>query len=187
MSSGNVEETSPTPPPIYRELSASIQDQLNIIVASTTFANDATLETAFGQVKQLAKLILEALNAVPQWRADDLEEQLATAMRINNRFATIEGPTQGKADRIPGPHIFEGTREGLEGFIVQLRIELFSDPTHYPTPALRMGYSFNRLAGHTQAQVLPFVQNGNFLWNDSDDIMRILENAFRDPDLAATT
>jgi len=186
MSSGNVEETSPTPPPIYRELSATIQDQLNIIVASATFANDATLETAFGHVKQLAKLILDAPNAVPQWHADDLEEQLATAMRINNRLATLEGPTQGKADRIPDPPVFEGTREGLEGFIAQLRIKLFSDPFRYPTPALRMGYTFNRLAGRAQAQVLPFVQNGNFLLNDSDDIIHILENAFGDPNPAAT-
>jgi len=57
MPSGNVEETSPPSPPIYRELSATIQAQLNIIVASTTFADDATLEGAFGHVKQLAKLI----------------------------------------------------------------------------------------------------------------------------------
>jgi len=122
MSSGNVEETSPPPPPIYRELSATIQAQLNIIVASTTFADDATLEGAFGHVKQLAKLILDAPNAVPQWWADDLEEQLATAMRINNRLATLEGPTQGKANRIPDPPVFEGTHEGLEGFVAQLWI-----------------------------------------------------------------
>jgi len=49
-----------------------------------------------------------------------------------------------------------------------------------------MGYTFNHLAGRAQAQVLPFVQNGTFLLNDSDDIIRILENAFGDPDLAAT-
>jgi len=93
MPSGNVEETSPPPPPIYRELSATIQAQLNIIVASTTFADDATLEGAFGHVKQLAKLILVVPNAIPQWRADDLEEQLATTMHINNCLATLEGPT----------------------------------------------------------------------------------------------
>jgi len=135
----------------------------------------------------LAKLILDAPGAVPQWRADDLEEQLATAMRINNRLATLEGPTQGKADRIPDPPVFEGTHEGLEGFVAQLRIKLFSHPSHYPTPALRMGYTFNRLAGGAQAQVLPFVQNGTFLLSDSDDIIRILENTFGDPDPAATT
>jgi len=49
-----------------------------------------------------------------------------------------------------------------------------------------MGYTFNRLAGRAQAQVLPFVQNGTFLLNDSDDMIRILENAFGDSDPAAT-
>jgi len=49
-----------------------------------------------------------------------------------------------------------------------------------------MGYAFNRLGGHAQAQILPFVQNGKFLLQDSDDVIRILENAFADPDPAAT-
>jgi hypothetical protein len=49
-----------------------------------------------------------------------------------------------------------------------------------------MGYAFNRLEGRAQAQVLPFVQNGAFQLNDSDDIIRILEAAFGDPDPAAT-
>ena len=98
MPSGNIEETSRPPPLIYRELSATIQTQLNIIVTSTTFADDVTLEGAFAHVKQLAKLILNALNAIPQWRTDDLEEQLATTMHINNCLATLKGPTQGKAD-----------------------------------------------------------------------------------------
>jgi len=184
--SGNVEETSPPPPPIYRELSATVQSQLNIIVASTTFTNNVTLEGAFGHIKELAKLILDAPNAVSQWHADDLGEQLATAMRINNRLATLEDHTQGKANRISDPSVFKGTCEGLKGFIAQLQIKLFSDPSRYRTLALRMDYTFNCLAGCTQAQVLPFVQNGTFLLNDSDNIICILENVFGAPDPAAT-
>jgi len=49
-----------------------------------------------------------------------------------------------------------------------------------------MGYAFNRLEGRTQAQILPFIQNGAFQLNDSNDIIRILEAAFGDPDPAAT-
>ena len=49
-----------------------------------------------------------------------------------------------------------------------------------------MGYTFNRLAGRVQAQVLPFVQNATFLLSDFDDIIRIPENAFGDPDPATT-
>ena len=67
-----------------------------------------------------------------------------------------------------------------------MRIKLFSDPSRFPTPALRMGYTFNRLEGRAKAQILPFVQNGAFHLRDSDDIIRILEAAFGDPDSAAT-
>jgi hypothetical protein len=49
-----------------------------------------------------------------------------------------------------------------------------------------MGYTFNRLEGRAQAQILPFVQNGAFQLNDSYDIIRILEAAFGDPNPAAT-
>jgi hypothetical protein len=95
-------------------------------------------------------------------------------------------PQQPRAERVPDPATFDGTRENLKGFVAQLRIKLFSDPTRFPTPALRMGYTFNRLEGCAQAQVLPFVQNGAFQLNDLDDIIRILEAAFGDPDPVAT-
>ena len=67
-----------------------------------------------------------------------------------------------------------------------MRIKLFSDPSRFPTPALRMGYTFNRLEGRAQAQILPFVQNGAFQRGDSDDIIQILEATFGDPDPTAT-
>jgi len=49
-----------------------------------------------------------------------------------------------------------------------------------------MGYAFNRLEGRALAQILPFVQNGAFQLNDSDNIICILKAAFGDPDPAAT-
>lgn len=186
MSTNNTETAEPEIPPIHRELSAEIQNQLNLIVASDNFTMEATLQSAFTGIKNLALSILGAPAAIPQWRADDLEEQLAAARRAIDRLATLEGPPQSRADRVPDPPVFDGTRENLEGFVAQLRIKLFSDPSRYPTPALRMGYAFNRLGGRAQAQILPFVTNGTFRLNDLDDIIRILENAFGDPDPAAT-
>lgn len=177
---------TPALPPIYRELSDEIQKKLNLIIGSTSFAAQATFESAFEEVQQLAKKIMDAPCAIPQWHVDNLEEQLADARRISSRLAALEGPAQNRADRVPDPPIFEGSRENLEGFIAQLRIKLFSDPSRFPTPDLRMGYAFNRLGGRAQAQILPFVKDGKFLLQDSDEIIRILVNAFGDPDPAAT-
>jgi len=150
-------------PPICRELSEEIKKKLDLIVGSTSFGSEATLESAFLEVRSLAKAILNAPTTVPQWHADDLEEQLAASRRVVDRLATLEGLPPNRADRVPDPPIFEGSRQNLEGFVAQLRIKLFNDPSRFPTPALRMGYAFNRLGGRVQAQILPFVQSGNFL------------------------
>jgi hypothetical protein len=184
----NIPEPEPQLPPIYREIAAPLLEQMRQIVLNEAFAPDATLQTAYNQVRTLVEAILNSQEASPTWRTDDLEEQLAAARRVINRLATLEGQPQPqrRAERVPDPATFDGTRENLEGFVAQLRIKLFSDPTRFPTPALRMGYAFNRLEGRAQAQVLPFVQNGAFQLDDSDDIIRILEAAFGDPDPAAT-
>jgi len=179
-------QTAAPSPLIYRKLSEAIKKKLDLIVGSTSFAPEATFESVFLEVQSLAKAILDALTTVPQWHADDLEEKLAALTRVVNHLAMMEGTPPNRADRVPDPPIFEGNRENLEGFVAQLHIKLFSDPSRFPTPALRMGYAFNGLGGRVQAQILPFVQSGKFLLGDLDNIIRILKNAFGNPDLAAT-
>jgi hypothetical protein len=98
MSTNNTETAEPEIPPIHRELSAEIQNQLNLIVASDNFTMEATLQSAFTGIKNLALSILGAPAAIPQWRADDLEEQLAAARHAIDRLATLEGPPQSRAD-----------------------------------------------------------------------------------------
>jgi hypothetical protein len=49
-----------------------------------------------------------------------------------------------------------------------------------------MAYTFNRLQGRVQAQVLPFIKGETIELKDAEDIIRILQNAFGDPDPVAT-
>ena len=86
---------------------------------------------------------------------------------------------------MPDPAMFDGTRDKLERFVAQIRAKLYSDAARFPTSALRMAYTFNRLEGYVQSQILPFTQNDTTL-ADANDIVRILEAAFGDPDPAAT-
>jgi len=89
--------------------------------------------------------------------------------------------------KIPDPPVYDRNREKFEGFIALLRLKLFSDPTLFPTPALRMAYAFNRLEGHAQAQILPYIQaSATFSLSDVEDIIRLLNNAFGDQDPLAT-
>ena len=184
MSTNN--EPEPEQPPFCREIPAALEEQLRRIALNEAFAPEATLQTAYDQVRTLAMAILNSPEAAPTWRLDDAEEQLAAARRVSNRLATLEGPPRPRTERVSDPPTFDGSREKLEGFVAVLRIKLFSDPSRFPTPALRMGYTFNRLEGRAQAQILPFVQNRTFQLDDSDDIIRILKAAFSNPDPAAT-
>jgi hypothetical protein len=171
---------------ICLEISASLHESLRLILNSSAFSETTTLPSAFADVKQLVKEILDAPAAYPVWRVDDLEEQLASSRRIADRLAGADTPNRNRGDKISDPTIYEGNHDTLEGFIAQTRLKLFSDPTRFPTPTIRMAYTFNRLQGRAQAQVLPFIKGETIELKDTEDIIRILQNAFGDPDPVAT-
>ena len=181
------ESSEATAQPAHIEVSPALLAKLHTIANSEAFAANATLESAFAHVKELVMEILKAPAACPAWRIDDLEEQLASSRRIADRLASGNfTPNHGRGDKIPDPPIYDGNRDALEGFVAQLRLKLFSDTTRFPTPAVRMAYTFNRLQGRAQAQVLPFIKGDTIDLKDADDIIQILHNAFGDPDPAAT-
>ena len=179
------EETPQLPPAICLEISAELHAKLLVISTSGAFAADATLPSAFAHVKQLVKDILKAPATYHSWRIDDLEGQLALSRRIADRLASGNAPGN-RGDKISDPPMYDGNREALEGFVAQLRLKLFSDPTRFPTPAIQMAYIFNRLQGRAQAQVLPFIKGETIDLKDAEDIIQILHNAFGNPDLVAT-
>jgi len=49
-----------------------------------------------------------------------------------------------------------------------------------------MAYTFNRLQGRIQGQVLPFIKGETIELEDAEDIIWILHNAFSDSDSIAT-
>jgi len=171
-------------PPVYREISADLQSKINLLLHSEAVIADSA---AFAQIKKLLQAIVDAPSASPSWQVDNLQKQLAASRRTVNALSTLQGtsnPTRG--DKIPDPPKFSGTRDELDGFLAQLHLKLFSDESCFPTPSLRMAYTFNRLEGRAQEQVLPYVQNNQINLTDTEDIIQILKNTFGDPDPAAT-
>ena len=55
-----------------------------------------------------------------------------------------------------------------------------------PTPALRTAYAFNRLEDRALEQILPYVSEAGIALSDVDELIQVLQNAFADPDAAAT-
>jgi len=58
---------------ICLEISANLHEKLSFISNSSVFSENVTLPSAFADVKQLVKEILDTLAAYPVWHIDDLE------------------------------------------------------------------------------------------------------------------
>jgi len=162
-----------------QEIPADLVAQLESIACNDYFAPEASLETAYEQLHTLGQAILNGNEPTNTETPPTIGVPTGTGMP-----ATMPICCSGK---IPDPPVFDGNRKKIEEFIAQLRLKLFSDPTLFPTPALRMAYAFNRLEGHVQAQILSYIQAGaTFSLPDVEDIIRVLNNAFGDPDPLAT-
>jgi len=166
-------------PPIKREIPADLVAQLESIACNNSFAPEATLETAYEQLHTLAQAILNG--------KESTTTETPTTTDVPTGTGTPATLPPRRSGKIPDPPVFDGNREKIEGFTAQLRLKLFSDPTLFPTPALRMAYAFNRLEGRAQAQILPYIQAGaTFSLSDVEDVICVLNNAFGDPDPLAT-
>jgi len=171
--------------PISREIPADLVAQLESIACNDSFAPEATLETVYEQLHTLAQAILNGNEPTTTNTPPTTGTSTTTNLPIITGTPAML-PTR-RSGKIPYPPMFDGNHEKIEGFIAQLRLKLFSDPTLFPTPALRMAYTFNRLQGRAQAQILPYIQAGaTFSLSNVEDIIHVLNNAFGDPDPLAT-
>ena len=93
MSTNNIPEPESKPqlPPIYREIPTPLLEQIRQIMLNEALAPNATLQTAYNQVRTLVEAILNSQEGSPTWQTDDLEEQLTAARRAIDRLATVEG------------------------------------------------------------------------------------------------
>jgi len=132
-----------------REIPADLIAQLESIACNDSFAPEATLQTAYEQLHMLAQAILNGKEPTMTETPTTTDVSTGTGMP-----ATLPPRHSGN---IPDPPVFDGNHEKIEGFITQLRLKLFSDPTLFPTPALWMAYAFNRVEGCAQAQILPYI------------------------------
>jgi len=166
-------------PPISREIPTDIIAQLESIVCNDSFAPKATLQTAYEQLHTLAQAILNGKQPTTT--------EIPTTTDVPTGTGTPTTLPPRHSGKIPDPPVFDGNHEKIVGFIAQLQLKVFSDPTLFPTPALRMAYAFNRPEGRAQVQILRYIQAGaTFSLSDIEDIIRVLNNAFGDPDPLAT-
>lgn len=85
------------------------------------------------------------------------------------------------SERLPDPEKFEGDRKDLRRFISQIHEKMKVNHDRFPTAQSRMTYVTNRLKGQPYAQILPYIKDGECQLSDYNEVLRILDRAFGDP------
>ena len=84
--------------------------------------------------------------------------------------------------RIPDPDKFVGDSKDLNRFVSQVYQKLTVNRDRFRTSQERMTYVTSRLSGNAYAQIAPHITRGNHDFTDFEEILRLLEVAFGDPD-----
>lgn len=110
------------------------------------------------------------------------ENAPAHATRASTTPATAPSEPPRLSERIPDPDKFLGDSKDLNRFVSQVYQKLTVNRDRFRTPQERMTYVTSRLSGNAYAQIAPHITLGNHDFVDFEEILRLLETAFGDPD-----
>jgi hypothetical protein len=141
---------------------------------------------------QITKLEIEKENAIrtklptvttptPVSIPISAEPVLAPGMGTDSIATPPASEATHRSERLPDPEKFEGKRADLRRFVSQIHEKMAVNRDRYPSARSRMAYVTNRLTGIAYAQILPYVKKGICQLQDYEDILKILEGAFGDP------
>lgn len=164
----------------------------------STFNVDAFLAKRHSNSAEiLGKMVKMAISLLGNPRIDAteilarntrLEAELENERANVTAFRSLQvapPPAIGRATA-PDPELFDGNRDKLKSFISHLSIKLRNDAHQYPTPQHQLGYAVGFLRGPAFTQIEPLVKVDRIDLPDVAALVRILENAFGDPDREAT-
>ena len=115
---------------------------------------------------------------------EDLARERATIANLN-RMMTLMDPQarpQPQLTKIPDPDKYDGDRETLPNFLLQLRLKA---PT-LPDEQSRLRYAISLLKDRALSQIRPHVRSGRIELDNLEALISKLEAAFGDPDRTAT-
>ncbi len=113
---------------------------------------------------------------------DAAENAPAHATRAPTTPAPAPREPPRLSERIPDPDKFVGDSKDLNRFVSQVYQKLTVNRDRFRTPQERMTYVTSRLSGNAYAQIAPHIALGNHDFTDFEEILRLLEIAFGDPD-----
>ena len=102
-----------------------------------------------------------------------------------------KGTSDHRSDKIPDPAIFDGTKAKLREFATKLRLKMIGNADRFPTSHEKLVYAANRLERTAMDQMMPYItvdegKQTRIDLESYEDLIRILEGAFGDPNKKVT-
>lgn len=141
------------------------------------------------QIRDLQEQLQEAQQnvTIAEGVATELRCQLTQARSIQATLAATaalpaDSPSLYSSARMPDPDRYDGNRESLRNFLLQIRLKVatLSDDQS------KLRYTISLLKGPALDQVAAFVRNDRIDLANFESLVQILETAFGDPDRKAT-
>jgi hypothetical protein len=185
---------------LRHDISVALQELSKIEVDTS---DPQRVEEVMQQIRSLAIQILESPRSQLQAERDeairnldDVQKALEDQKQIALALARlgVPSPTGAEGSSVARPKLaeltdppkFGGNRKDLRTFIAQLRLKLHGNTQSFPTMQHRLSYAVGRLEGVAFEQILPYIENNAVNLDDIDALIKILEDAFGDPDQVAT-
>lgn len=130
------------------------------------------------QGERIQQLVGE-LNAYRQMNADLLIAKLPADP------SPATEPTR-RTPTLPDPEKFDGSRDQLRQFLMQLRLKFEMNSDHFANEKQKIAYTASRLTGNALGQILPQIQQDNMGFESAKELIDILTAAFDDPDRSGT-
>lgn len=141
------------------------------------------------QIRDIQERLREAQEnvSIAEGVATELRIQLTQSRAIQAALTSATSSASGSSFepasvRIPDPDKYDGNKDQLRNFILQIRLKTSS----LLDDQAKLRYTISLLKGAALDQVAAFVQNDRINIDNLDMLIKILETAFGDPDRKAT-
>lgn len=162
------------------EFMNNVESALNIMLPLERIPEPILANHEIRNLQQQAEEAEQNLT-VAETVTTELRHQLGEARAIQMTLAGTR-PIEVSAMKISDPDKFDGNRDHLRNFLLQIRLKAGM----LPDDQTRLRYAISLLKGPALDQVAAYIQNDRIDLSNLDQLTRILETAFGDPDRKST-
>lgn len=136
-------------------------------------------------------LLNKANNEINELKADLAQlttenRRLTQSLDLALAAATVNPRTAQRQQQIDSPDKFTGDRKTYGTFKAQIRTKLVADEGMFRNEQHKMLFITNLLGGNAHKMIYPYLKNDRIDFDTIDDLWKVLDNAYDDPDRKGT-